>query len=183
MYKWLLIGCAVVLVLACNFPGFPGAEPTPGDLEGEVNASPTASFSVDEPTPEAPTATATPPAEQELPTPTETPEETDMPTPSPTATQVPPGPPLGFRDPAWELVDWKEIPGTGEWEGTLRALVTGGRAPYRAQIDDHDIVAGLRIPVEWRLCQPWPATLRVWSADGQSAETGIWIWEVGCPPD
>jgi hypothetical protein len=93
---------------------------------------------------------------------------------------VEPGPPLAFEDPAWELVEWHPLAETGEWEGTLRLHVTGGRAPYQSQLEVGDIVSGLEVPARWRLCRAMPATVRVWSADGQTAHTQIYVWEIGC---
>ncbi|MGC9350115.1 MAG: hypothetical protein ACP5JG_18390 [Anaerolineae bacterium] len=42
---------------------------------------------------------------------------------------------------------------------------------------------GLEVQARWRLCKAMPATIRVWSADGQEAETAIWVWELGCEDD
>ena len=125
-------------------------------------------------------------------TPTLTPTATETPTVKPTitvkatATSTPTntpkvGPPLVFEDPAWELVEWHSIGSTGEWEGVLRAQISGGTPPYRSQLENQDIVNGLDIPVRWRLCKPMPATIRVMSADGQEIHKAVWVYEVGCP--
>jgi hypothetical protein len=45
------------------------------------------------------------------------------------------------------------------------------------------MVQGLELPARWRRCKAMPATVRVWSADGQSAEAKIWVWEIGCEDD
>jgi hypothetical protein len=80
-------------------------------------------------------------------------------------------------------VEWHPVPDSGEWEGTLRLNVQGGTPPYRAQLEDHEIVQGLDVPARWRRCKAMPATVRVWSADGQMAEAKIWVWEIGCEDD
>ncbi len=132
------------------------------------------------------------PVASDTPTPTLTPTATETPTVTPTATKgatetstptntPKPGPPLSFEDPSWELGEWHKIADTGEWEGTIRALITGGTPPYRSQLENGDIVNGLDMPVRWRLCKPMPATIRVISADGQDIHTAIWVWELGCP--
>lgn len=124
-----------------------------------------------------PTATETPTA-----TPTLTPTATKGATATSTPTNTPkPGPPLSFEDPSWELVEWHKLGDTGEYEGTIRARVTGGTPPYRSQLEVGDIVRGLDMPVLWRLCKPMPATIRVLSADGQDIHMAIWVYEVGCP--
>lgn len=88
---------------------------------------------------------------------------------------------MSFLDPAWELVEWHKLAGTDDWEGTIRAHITGGTAPYRTQLENGDIVQGLDVPARWRLCSAMPATIRVLSADGQDIHKGIWVYEVGCP--
>jgi hypothetical protein len=85
-----------------------------------------------------------------------------------------------FQDPAWELTTWQRVPNSNDWQGTLRIRVNGGTAPYRAQLENQAIVNGLDVPARWRICAAMPATIRVWSADGQSAQTTIWVPEVGC---
>ena len=153
--------------------------------------SPTLTF-----TPQA-TSTDAPPPEAEAtatntPTQTLTPTATEKPITAPTATKKPtatstatpkpqPGPPMSFLDPAWELVEWHKLGDTGEWEGTLRARITGGSPPYRSRFENNDFVNGLDMPVRWRLCKPMPATIRVQSGDGQDIHIGIWVYEVGCP--
>lgn len=159
--------------------------------EDEDIASPTLTS-----TPQA-TSTDAPPPEVEAtatntPTVTPTPTATEKPATAPTATKKPtatstvtpkpqPGPPMSFLEPAWELVEWHKLGDTGEWEGTLRARITGGTPPYRSRFENNDFVTGLDMPVRWRLCKPMPATIRVVSADGQDIHTGIWVFEVGCP--
>jgi hypothetical protein len=88
---------------------------------------------------------------------------------------------MSFADPAWELVSWQKLGDTGEWEGIIRARITGGTPPYRSRFEVNDFVNGLDMPVRWRLCKPLPATIRVISADGQDIHTAIWVTEVGCP--
>ncbi|MDF1513116.1 MAG: hypothetical protein P1S60_04835 [Anaerolineae bacterium] len=158
-----------------------------------VISSPTATpkaTSTDAPSPdEDPTATHTATATL-TPTPTETPtvkptttvKATATSTPTSTPTNTPKvGPPLSFEEPAWELVEWHSLGDTGEWEGVLRARITGGTPPYRSQFENQDIVNGLDMPVRWRLCKPMPATIRVISADGQDIHKAVWVYEVGCP--
>jgi hypothetical protein len=96
------------------------------------------------------------------------------------ATTAPPGPPLSFNDPAWEFIEWHHIPDTNDYEGTIRYHILGGTPSYRSQLEDGDIVEGLEVTFRWQLCKPMPATAHVWSADGQTASTRIWVWEVGC---
>ena len=80
-------------------------------------------------------------------------------------------------------MEWHRIPETDDWEGTLRIHVTGGTAPYRSQLENQEIVDGLEVQARWRLCKAMPATIRVWSADEQVVDTGIWVWELGCSDD
>jgi len=190
MRRWLIVLCSLTLALACNFPGFPGLNPalpptetvTPEDLPGETEdaADPqdddqsikSTPHPLETPTPKGAAGTATP-------TMTPTPTTTATPTPQP----IVPGPPLSFEDPAWELVEWHQIPETNDWEGTIRIHVTGGTAPYRSQLENQEIIGGLEVQARWRLCTAMPATIRVWSADEQYVHTGIWVWELGCSGD
>lgn len=176
----------LLLTLACNFPGFPeGWHPL-----RSTEATATQEIPGTETTPqpgESPEATPEPletPGSPLLPSPTPSPTATETPTPTPTPTETPetvsPGPPLAFLDPAWELVTWQQVPNANDWEGTLRIRVTGGTPPYRAQLENQTIVSGLDVPARWRLCAAMPATVRVWSADGQFKQTTIWVPEVGC---
>lgn len=186
MRKWLIV-LLMVVTLACNFPGFPefGSEtpetdpiaetatPETGDeAPAENRATPAP---LESPTPEGFTATPTP-------SPTLTPSPTPTPTLTPTTTSqaVQPGPPLAFQEPAWEIAEWQQIPETSDWEGTIRLRITGGTAPYRAQLENQPVVDGLLVPARWRICSAMPATVRVWSADGQRVETKIWVPGVGC---
>ncbi len=178
-----LIAALMLLALACHFPGFPGSE-----FQPQATATPTfgEGFPEDptpqpvEPSPTPPT-TATPDNEGAdlVPTPTVTPTNTPTLTPSPEA--IEPGPPLTFQDPAWELLMWSRIPDTNDWQGTIRLYVNGGTPPYRSQLEDQPIVQDLDVPARWRLCSAMPATVRVWSADEQMAQTTIWVPGVGCP--
>ena len=150
----------------------------PDDVDsGSPTSTPT-----DTPSPEdEPTATHTPTSTPSL-TPTIAPTATKKPTATSTPTNTPKvGPPMTFQEPAWELVEWHQIEGTGEWEGTIRARITGGTPPYRTRLETNEIVTGLDMPVRWRLCKPMPATIRVFSADGQEIHTAIWVYELGCP--
>ena len=199
MRRWLIVLCSLTLVLACNFPGFPGLNPSlpptetviledlPGETEDtadsqdndqDIKSTP---HPLETPTPEGSAGTAT---LTMTPTPTATVTATATPTATATATATPqpivPGPPLSFKDPAWQLVEWHQIPETNDWEGTIRIHVTGGTAPYRSQLENQEIVGGLEVQARWRLCSAMPATIRVWSADEQVAHTGIWVWELGC---
>ncbi len=192
MRKWSIV-LLVSLALACNFPGLPanwplaaretptsessspGATDTPTSMPGDVQNTP-APF--DTPTDEQGQPSLTP-----TPTATATMQATPSSTPQPTNTPAPaqPAAPLAFQDPAWELVSWNKIPDTNDWQGTIRIYVTGGTAPYRSQLEDNEIVNGLDVPARWRLCAAMPATIRVWSDDGQKIQTSIWVSEVGCP--
>ncbi len=189
MRKWLIV-LLVSLALACNFPGLPAAWPlaaretptsessgpgatdTPTSMPGDVQKTPEP---FDTPTVEGAQPSRTP-------TSTATIEATPSSTPQPTNTPAPaqPAAPLAFQDPAWELVSWEKIPNTDDWQGTLRIYVTGGASPYRSQLEDNAIVNGLDVPARWRLCAAMPATIRVWSDDGQQIQTSIWVSEVGC---
>lgn len=184
MRRWICV-LFILLSLACNFPGFPGSEfparptepLTSEDSEPASTGSPPATEAEGEDRPQTPTPTgdiATVIA-------TASPTVTATPTVTPTPETIQPGPPLTFRDPAWELASWHRVTDTGDWEGILRLHVDGGTPPYRAQLEDKPIVDGLDLAARWRLCAPMPATVRVWSADGQYAETAIWVYEVGCP--
>ncbi len=184
----------ILLILACNMPGIAG----PG-----VGSTPTpivyVTVLVVTPTPDdSPAVTSQPSAEltatrNPMLTATTTPSVTLTPTttltitpkpsskgPTATPTLAPLGPPLGFGDPAWELVNWHEIADTNDWEGVIRIHAVGGVPPYRYQIEDKPISDSLDVFMRWRLCKPMPGTLRVWSADGQVAHTSIWVWELGC---
>ncbi len=183
----IAIGIWLLIVLACNFPGISGPAPTQTPLVYVT-------VMVATPTPREAAPTATDPAVEITPTPTETVTATaaitTTLTPTATATltatasrptaTVPPGPPLSFDDPPWEFVEWHRIPDTSDYEGAIRYHVIGGTPPYQSQLEDGPIVDGLEITFRWRLCEPMPATARVWSADGQAASTRIWIWQVGC---
>jgi len=179
----------VATSLACYFPGFgdtstPTATSESGDqTEESETATPSETATLD-PEESATVDAAETPTPTLTPTVTLTPTATAALTPTVTATAAPvrPGPPLTFLDPPWEFVEWHEDPGTNEWVGTLRARVSGGTPPYRAQLEDQAIVAGLEVPARWRMCKPMPATIRVWSADGQAVHKAIWVYEVGCNP-
>jgi hypothetical protein len=152
----------------------PTATETPKPTSTDSALSEPDPTATDTPTPTAtPTATAKPVVK---PTATTRPTDTSTPTNTPKV-----GPPMTFADPAWELVEWHKLGDTGEWEGTIRARITGGTSPYRSRFENQDIVNGLDMPVRWRLCKPMPATIRVISADGQDIHIGIWVYEVGCP--
>ena len=169
----IALGVWLLIVLACNFPGI--AEPAPTQTPIIY-----VTVLVATPTPPEAAPPATDPAVESTPTETVTATATITATASrPTAT-VPPGPPLSFDDPPWEFVEWHHIPDTSDYEGTIRYHVIGGTPPYQSQLEDGPIVDGLEITFRWRLCEPMPATARVWSADGQAASTRIWIWQVGC---
>jgi hypothetical protein len=184
--RWL-IALLLIITLACNFPGLPSRPFDPGPTEtpsspssDEEDVSDPDTSNDDEDTEPTATETATPTPRA---TATETPTPSVTPTLTPTVRVIEPGPPLVFNDPSWELVEWQPVPGTGEWEGTLRLNVSGGTPPYRAQIEDKPIVSGLEVTTRWRLCKAMPATVRVWSADDQQAETQIYVWELGCEED
>jgi len=188
MKRWVIALCSLMLVLACHFPGFPSFGPAtpPTETSTPVEDPDTGDpdGGKDRPDP-PPLETPTPEGEQAVPTATATATQTATmtPTATPTPEAIQPGPPLAFQDPAWELVEWHEIDGTGEWEGTIRIHITGGTAPYRSQLEDKDIVHGLDVRAQWRLCKAMPATIRVWSADEQHVQTAIWVWELGCADD
>ena len=180
----IAIGIWLLIVLACNFPGFSGPAPTQTPIvyvtvlvatPTPSEAAPTSTSAIEAIPTDALTATAT--ITTTL-TPTATATLTDTPIIA-TAT-VPPGPPLSFDDPSWEFVEWHPVPDTSDYEGTIRYHVIGGTPPYRSQLEDGPIFEELEVTFRWRLCEPMPATARVWSADGQTASTGVWIWPVGC---
>lgn len=183
----------VLLVLACNMPGIgsgTGLTPTPIVYVTVLVATPTlddGSATTDRPSAEL-TATLTPRFNATTTlsftlTPTTTLTVTPKPTfkgATTTPTLAPLGPPLGFENPAWELVEWHEIAGVNEWEGVIRIHAVGGVPPYRYQIEDRPISESLDVIMRWRLCEPMPGTIRIWSADGQEAHSAIWVWELGC---
>jgi hypothetical protein len=194
MRKWLklvVIAGLMLLLLTCNFPR-PGATDAPTSTP-EPNVTVIVATPTEAPT-SSPLATPTPPDRTSpLATPTlaVTPSPTATATLTPTAapsgltatpTLAPRGDPLGFADPAWTLQEWHHVEGTGEWEGTIKMNVVGGVPPYRSQLENNPIVEGTEVPARWRLCKVMPATVRVWSADGQTAKTSIWIGELGCKP-
>ena len=186
------LGVALMLAtLACNFPGLPEAWPLgtakgtatpelPGTQEnqpGPGEGTETTPQPLDTPMSPDASPTVTP---QISVTPSPTPTATPTPTPTATPEPVRPGPPLVFQDPAWELITWQRVPNSNDWQGTIRVRINGGTPPYRAQLENQSIVNGLDVPARWRICAAMPATIRVWSADGQSAQTTIWVPEVGC---
>ena len=178
----IAIGVWLLIVLACNFPGISGPAPTqtPIVYVTVMVATPTPSEVTPASTVEAtPTETLTATATLTT-TLTPTATATLTATPSLATVTVPPGPPLSFDDPAWEFVEWHRISDTNDYEGTVRYHVLGGTPPYRSQLEDGPIFEELEVTFRWRLCKPMPATAHVWSADGQSASTRIWVWEVGC---
>lgn len=185
MRRWIVV-LLLLLTLACNFPGFADTLPPPeSSATPSAVAQPGATQTLESQATPAPFETPMEPGAQ--PSPTQSPTATATMTPTPGATSSPdavqPGPPLTFQNPAYELVEWHEIPGTNDWEGTIRIRIDGGRPPYRSQLEDGEIVEGLDVPARWRLCADMPATIRVWSADGQYAQTPIWVSGVGCPSE
>ncbi len=183
-HLWLLMGL-LILTLACALPkgtaSPAGPTPTPQVYVTVLVATPTPGGA--RPTGDVPMPTVTLSATATLSgtaaiTATVTPTKAEH--AKATATPAPPGPPLSFSDPPWSFVEWHPIPNSGDYEGTIALNVNGGTPPYRSQLEDQPIVAGLTIPVRWRLCEPMPATVRVWSADGQQVEAKIWVWKVGC---
>lgn len=191
----MFIMALLLLTLACSLPSLaPAPNPTQTPivyvtvLVATPTADPEAASSTTTPSPlplpPPPTqtlsatatlsVTATPTGTVTI-TPTATP---DGPTATPTLATM--GDPLAFDDPSWELVVWHEVPDTNDWEGTIRLHVLGGVAPYRFQIEEGEISNSNELLVRWRICQPMPATARVWSADGQLAHTSVWVWELGC---
>lgn len=192
MRRWLIILGSLTLALACNFPGFPELNPDLAptetspttDLPGEIEdtSEPQDNDQGTKPTPR-PLETPTPAGLPDTPAPTTTQTPTATPDASPTPEPVVPGPPLSFKDPAWELVEWHQIPETDDWEGIISIHVTGGTAPYSSQLENQEIVEGLEVQARWRICKAMPATIRVWSADEQYVDTGIWVWELGCNDD
>jgi len=182
MRAWIVVALSV-LVLACNFPGwatpvsdvYPTAESQITESAVTSTSAPTATNVPTALSARATlTATLTPTATATL-TPTATPAG-----PTATPTLAPQGPPLSFDDPSWELVEWHEVADANEWEGIIRVHVIGGVPPYRFQIEDKPVSDSADLIARWRLCKAMPATIRVWSADGQEASTVIWVWELGC---
>lgn len=188
---WII--ASMLLMFACNMPGIAGSgtgeTPTPAVYVTVLVATPTPDAEADATSPSlttTPNTTGTPNVTATL-SATLTPTGTLTVTPTATATGptatptlAPMGDPLGFGDPPWELMKWHELTGTDNWEGIIRVHAVGGVPPYRYQIEDKPVSESLDLLVQWRLCKPMPATVRIWSADGQVAHTSIWVWELGC---
>ncbi|MBN2003440.1 MAG: hypothetical protein JXA21_08800 [Anaerolineae bacterium] len=180
----------ILLMLACNMPGISGSgsTPTPVIYVTVLIATPSSENATTSTSLPELTVTLTPGFNATTtPSVTLTPTATHTITPTPTSkgptatpTFAPLGPPLGFGDPAWELVEWHEIADTNEWEGIIRIHAVGGVPPYRYQIEDRPASESSDVAMRWRLCKPMPGTIRVRSADGQEAHTSIWVWELGC---
>jgi hypothetical protein len=158
------------------------------------------------PTPEAPASVETP-----HPLPTVTPEETATPSPTatpigaktvtpllsttPTATATPTveagptntptrpplGEPLEIGDPGYEMVYWQQVPDSGEWEGYIRVIFSGGVEPYTFALEHGEEQDENRLYIRWRKCHNAPLTVSVWSADGQEAHKAIWVVSPWCP--
>jgi hypothetical protein len=176
--RYAFIGLALIgLVasnLACNAP-----EPTSAVLTDAPTSSPMQETTSPETTQAPPQATATlaPVAITPSSTPTRTPTPTATTTATPTATPTPPpqGAPLVISQPGYELVDWQDLPETGEWEGHLRIVFSGGRPPYTFALENNPPQSENYLYIRWRKCKNVPLTVRVWSGDGQKAHQSIWL--------
>lgn len=196
MYLGLI--ALVVSILACNAPtptpvgpppppptetavtptSTPEEAPPPTDTPSEATStSEPPQVTEETPSSEPPTPTGTPPT----PTATATPSaETATPTPTTTPTQPPPGEPLVISDPGFEIADWQWLPDTGEWEGHLRVVFTGGVPPYQFALEDRSPQDDNYLYIRWAKCLAAPLTVHVWSADRQEAHKPIWV-ESPCP--
>jgi hypothetical protein len=176
--RYVFIGLALIgLVasnLACNAP-----EPTPAALTDVPTISPFEETASPATLQAPPTATSTPAptvtTPSPTPTPTPTPTATATATPTATPTQPSPGAPLVISQPGYELVDWQDLPDTGEWEGHLRVVFSGGRPPYTFALENNPPQDENYLYIRWRKCKNVPLTVRVWSGDGQKAHKGIWL--------
>jgi len=88
---------------------------------------------------------------------------------------------LVILEPGFEIADWQSLPETGEWEGHLRAIFTGGAPPYTFALEGNPSQSENYLYIRWRKCKDAPLTLHVWSGDGQEAHKGIWIVSPWCP--
>jgi len=170
-----------ISVLACNAP-----KPTPSPTVTSQAAPSTPQqkeTSTVEPT-QTSTVTKSPEATEEAITATVTAEATNpSSTATPTVTSTPPetGEPLVISSPGFEIADWQPLSETGEWEGHLRAIFTGGVAPYTFALENNTPQEENLLYIRWRKCRSAPLTIRVWSADGQEAHKGIWVVSPYCP--
>ncbi len=174
--RYVFIGLALIgLVasnLACNAP-----EPTPVALTNVPTSSSLQETAPPLTTQIPSTATSTPAPTATVPSPmstaTATPTATAMPTATPT--QPAPGPPLDISQPGYELVDWQDLPDSGEWEGHLRVVFTGGRPPYTFALENNPPQSENYLYIRWKKCKNVPLTVRIWSEDGQEAHKAIWL--------
>jgi len=185
---YLALIALVASVLACNAPTptatdpqapFPTATPHPlPTLPPQKTVPPSETPAEATPTSESPEATETATAKAPPPTATQ-PSPTSTPTSTPT--QPSPGGPLVILDPGFEIADWNPLDETGEWEGHLRAIFTGGVPPYTFALENQDQQSENYLYIRWRKCLDAPLTIRVWSADGQETHKGIWVVSPYCP--
>ncbi len=166
----------VVSALACNAPTPTPLAPSPpltvtpyiaGTVPAQETAPPTQTVPAE--------ATAPPPTPTETPTPTPS-----LPTSTPTPTRPPLGAPLVIGDPGFEIVNWRKLETSGEWEGYLRIIFYGGVPPYSFALENRPAQSDNYLYIRWRKCTSAPLTAHVWSADGQVAHKGIWVVSPWC---
>ena len=188
---WMAILGLVTSVLACNFPGQgtptplvppPAMTPlVPATSLPQETASPSPAELPQETTPPSPAETLPPTPTQWFP-PTNTPTSPAVtPAPTVTPTQSSPGEPLEISNPGFEITDWQALPDTGEWEGHLRIIFTGGMEPYTFALESNPPQSKNSLYIRWRKCHNAPLTVHVWSGDGQEAHKGIWVESPWCP--
>jgi outer membrane biosynthesis protein TonB len=189
----------VVSILACNAPtptpvgppipsptvtavtptSTPEEAPPPTDTPSEATStSEPPQITEETPTSEPPAPTETPPSPTATPTPSA---KTATPTPTTMPTQPPPGETLIILDPGFEIADWQALPETGEWEGHLRILFTGGVPPYTSSMQDREPQSENYHYIRWAKCRPAVWRANVWSADGQYAHKDVYIEAPWCP--
>jgi hypothetical protein len=88
---------------------------------------------------------------------------------------------LEIGSPGFEIVDWRLLPDTGEWEGHLRVVFSGGVPPYRFALEANEPQEENSLYVRWRMCKNAPLSVRVLSGDGQEASKPIWVVSPYCP--
>ena len=110
------------------------------------------------------------------PTPTATPTPTQTPTPSPTGTPVIKAVSQGpLKITGWYVIDRQLVPNEPEWEGRIGINFAGGMAPLKFALENGAPQTDNDLHIRWRVCEPAPVTLHIWSADGQEAHHKIVI--------
>jgi len=119
-------------------------------------------------------------------TPTPTPTPTLTPTPTPTITPMPSPTgtpvikpvsqgPLVITAPYYYIIERHLVRGAPEWEGHIGVFYSGGMAPYSFALDNGPRQSDNYLSIRWRICEPAPVTLHIWSADGQEVHQAVLI--------